>query len=1277
MYAHSRVLLYFAIFFLIGTTMAALADLQNVLTEFYAQASSPERLAQLQQSLIQFEQEPSSWTSALNFLSSSTDQYVCMFSLGVIETTVRRRWALLSEQDKQTISVFLERFAFATESPQTVPFASVLKCKSVKIWTTICKQNFNQLHLPFLEKLVGLLRIPQSIASETELQRMSVSLTIFKAAFEEFMRPDTDLGNAKVKENVALIGRFAPQIFSALTDIGEKLLGFDCVNAVSGMFSQTAGHVSESLFYTSLRHILCLNSNILFAADPEKKRLSSALLKVLCNLLGCLTTFLAAAPITTFDHCRLYSFLYIFTVMGSPKTITSLVDASRPRNLNPTNTVVGLSEIGIQSLSCLAEVVERKDVSREAIMQHLSHIYRAIYWDMLMEHNQFPLPALATDVINTLANSGASLSTVASTNNLSGLANLSQSVESTSEEFYQKLADILRLMVTNFLFFFKNLDTDPAAGQSPFTFTPTNFLHRVHFFTFTTCRAMLPVYLSCMELWTSYLDFTKAIFYGDSFQSVDKKVELPQQTQVVISNLCTSILSTIYFSESATYLDALDNEDPSGGYKNGKHGLNDYIAFFDDSLQRADSNDLMEDQSEYGQFMQASLTLLSSIAFFNPKEVLHNVAAKFQEGMNVFSQLSSSGDKVNLEEHTTRKLHSVLQDLATCLNCLTYLSEHFGSLQDASMLQWLLQALVFNLGSGVSLCDRLTGFREDTIRQDVVQVVIENINLLRCLLASGFIVVLEDPSQNPNLVPGGVALGIADKEAMTSTLVQFIHHLLLKSPITTLKLSAAQLLQAIVVSAAPPGFLPPANLLANGGCLLELVNCCCDMAKLKSFSIPVQRLLIRTVTAYLLTDEAPTASQLKTSNPDRLKQLQALTIEKKTILSTRLIPVFAQTLQRVMLTANRDAYFAGLCWLNEALAALTPMGSKSRRVLYDALVSTGLLDRIWQCLETSNPSPQEAHLFVAHLSFFVQFTDIYGSQKATVTLIPGFVATVMRLLQQLERNTASARLVSPIMSHLVHLINVLVQNRTVFPPMASEVLRFVSNCLVVNLAGGNMTTDLPSIVAASSRNDPDLCLRVFNALFQTMSFGYTKLSQDEDLGTFLRTVLAVFSPGVPDSRLITACMEALCELNHRHRLFSLPAFLSDWRGQFSRNFFTLLTSSGSAVQQGSDAEAALIKGLHGLYSNHECFATQDFWLLGLQPFLSETVCLPADRMEYFSQLALTFSQNGGVAKNLRKLDEFSATLIAFLVELRLWIRTNASAGANTPSLGSLAGKLVW
>nr|CUU00199.1 hypothetical transcript [Hymenolepis microstoma] len=1241
--------------------MTAFADVQSALAEFFAQASSQERLAQLQQSLISFEQQPSSWMSAIEFLSISSDQYVCMFSLGIIESTIKQRWNLLTSSEKQQIFRFLERYAFSDQDwPLNISVIYIVRCKAVKIWTSICKRSLPELQDQFFSRVITLLSFPGSLTTESDLQSSLISFSLLKAACEELICQDSEISRAKSLENVSIFSRSVPQILSALFEATERLLGRELIDSVNSLFTQFNGSTAESPFMNSLRLILYLDANLLFSSSnskSEKKGLSNLLLKNFANILECLTLILTVSTVSDINNCRMYSLLYIFLMLGSPHTLSALLSSSRSRNLSPCIPIESLAEIGMHALSCLTEVLERKDIPRNVMIHHLPFIFRCLYWSMLILDPQFPLHDFSTSIVGLMAESGVTLSTSQSANNLSGLASVSQTLESISEEYYQKMVDVLRPLVTVFLLFTRPANMDEQHG-SLYSFSSTKFLQRVHFFTFSICRPIITVYLSILDLWSAYLDFIKS-YYADNNSSL-RNAQIPPQNQQIITDLCASLLNTIYFSESAEYLDLLDSEYASGYTNCEDHSNNSYLAFFDDILQHVDCSDMMaEKESEYRGFMQGSLTLLSNIAYFNPTVVMHSVAAKFQEEMKIFTELCSTPERTKLEEHTTRKLHYSLRDLATCLNSLAYLSDHFASLSDSAMLRWLLQALVFNLNAGVTCCDRLKSLQIETLQQDVIQVVVGNISLLRCLLSGGLLIVSDAVTQSITNIPQGhIALSIDDKDAFTTSLLQCSHHLILTSPISSLRINAALLFQSIVISSTPPGFFPPANQLSEGSVLADLITCCCEPTRLKSFSIHLQRILMRTVTAYLLIDESAKLNLAKI-DPQRTEELQALTSKKTNVLVNRLMPIFTQTLNMDILNSNRDAYFAGLCWLTEALASLIPLGTKSRRLMYDTLTECGVLNAIWKCFDATSLS-SDVYLFIAHLSFFVQFTDIYGNQRATASMIPGFVANVMQILQVLDRNTATARLVSPVMSHLLHLLDRLGQNRMAFHTLAPDVLRFISNCLVVNLAGGSIS-DLPTTVSNASKSDPDLCLLVFKTLFNTFSYEYTQLANNEEhLATFLRPVLSVFSGKVFDPRLLISCIEFLTDLNTRHRFFSLPIFMAQWRGQFALQWLELLSDRGSvAVQRGSDAESMIIGILHGVYCTSDGFNSKEFFASALEPFLGHVL---EQKEQLATQLMTVLMEKS--PKELAVIDEFTSLLGALLVSVRQNLRVSVAVNGK-------------
>ena len=247
------------------------------------------------------------------------------------------------------------------------------------------------------------------------MQALSLSFSLFRAAYEELVHQDPEISQTKAMENAFLLGQSVPQLFNALFDVTERLLGVDIINSTKAMLSTPRGIISEAQFFTALRSILYFDGNLLFSTSnsgmEEKRQLTNLLMKNFVSFLECLTVLLAVSPIAEIDQCRLYNLLYIFLVMGSPRTLTTLIDASRSRNLSPNVRVDSLAEIGMHSLNCLTEVVERKDVPRDVMLQHLPFILRVLYWDMLMQENQFPLSDLAISVINSMAESGITLST--------------------------------------------------------------------------------------------------------------------------------------------------------------------------------------------------------------------------------------------------------------------------------------------------------------------------------------------------------------------------------------------------------------------------------------------------------------------------------------------------------------------------------------------------------------------------------------------------------------------------------------------------------------------------------------------------------------------------------------------------------------------------------------------------------------------------------------------------------------------------------------------------
>ncbi|VDL90470.1 unnamed protein product [Schistocephalus solidus] len=1279
--------------------MSTLTELQGLLTELFTQTSSPERLSYVQELLSQFEREPTAWKSALSFLSMSTDQYVCMFSLGVIETALNRLQEV-SQAEKQTILSFLEDFAlveFVSSSSSSASPPTFTKFKAVKLAATIYKRDFIHNLPSFTEKLLRPLTVPANLTSLDQVQRLSFALTLLHFAYGELIRPDASLNNEKAAALRSELDNTARSIFNAVIDLTETLLCCDILNKVKGLFTEEC--VSEAAFYASTREVLGFSATLLCSADLKKQELSPRLVKVFVSILLCLSDLVAAAPLSSLNPYKLYSCIYVFGILGSPTTLTTISNLAKVYNLSSIMSLDVISDVGFNSLSCLQEVVERKDIPRDSMVVHLSFVFKIIHWYLLMQDPNFPVSDLAEPTLVSLSAAKGTVSCSAPDGvSLTEITLLNQTIESIWQNTCQKLSDLLQHLVTNFLNFFKQ--NEQPASASPYQFHPLNFMLLVHNFTFQTCKRIFPVYISSLNTWASYLEFTRAIYYGDSatpFTITQRNVDLPQSTQLIISTLCLSLTSSLYFSDSASFLDSLDNESDDLATDAGIHS-NSYSSFFDDILQNTHSPGLDRHDSEYHDFVQTSLTLLSSVTFFVPKLVFQSIFSHLQEGLNVFRQLTNPEEQLVFEEHVSRKLHGALRDLTMSLQCLSFLADNLVSLDETDMLRWLLPYLVQSLGAGVSFLERITALREETIRKDVIQVVIENVNVIRCLIASGFVISSEDGLPVDRETKGCLVLSVSERDSLVALLLSCIRQLLFttNSPwASNLPLHAAELFFNMVTTSNPPGFLPSSGLLLSpssnpesSGHLQDILGCCFSVNTLKSLPIAVQRVIVRACTIYLLTDEVPRAAQLVA--PKRLEDLRSVTSLKLSLFTDRLFLVFSQCIQPQTLKTDEDSYFAGLCWLNEAVASLSNLSGKSRRLMYDQLLNSKLLDQLWPCLDASLTasvdSERNTALFIAHLSFFVQFIDVYGNQKATASLIPGFVTGVLKLLQVLEQKMSS-RLVSPVMAHLVRLLNVLVQNRSAFLPLVSEIFHFCVYFLLLNLASVQPTIDMTvmanvtAVVSRACLNDADFCVSIFTLVFRIVSFGFHQLTQhnglqstpvmndgarkEDDFNLFMRLVVAVFSENVTDLRLVVQTIDSLCSLNQHHDLFALPIFTTRWRDQLGQCILCFLMA-----QPQTDGKESLFHGLYSLYvatnRDQSVFQANLFWESALLPFLVNFQhLLPSGKSELYRNLALSFNSPGSKFKNV---DELSSILSPFLIDLKYLCKSGGTPFSQAYSL---------
>ncbi|GIY26955.1 exportin-6 [Caerostris extrusa] len=78
----------------------SLSTLEALMTEFFSPTTTNERKRQIEEVLQGFKNQPECWRHCLNFLSSTSNQYVMMYCLNVIEHVINKVWIRMPGPDK-------------------------------------------------------------------------------------------------------------------------------------------------------------------------------------------------------------------------------------------------------------------------------------------------------------------------------------------------------------------------------------------------------------------------------------------------------------------------------------------------------------------------------------------------------------------------------------------------------------------------------------------------------------------------------------------------------------------------------------------------------------------------------------------------------------------------------------------------------------------------------------------------------------------------------------------------------------------------------------------------------------------------------------------------------------------------------------------------------------------------------------------------------------------------------------------------------------------------
>ncbi|ODM99355.1 Exportin-6 [Orchesella cincta] len=186
--------------------------LESHLNEFFATTTSNDRKRQIEVVLENFSKQNGSWKQALYFLShSSSNQYVTMFCLSVIETTIKCKWLMMSGGEKDELKTTIYSFLLQHSMP-----SSASKCpgfvrnKIIKLLVDVGKFSWPQSYPDFFSNILAI------TANE---ETVGIGLSFIKTISEEYPNCKDEISTDRKMELKALLLQQMPEVFERLKQI--------------------------------------------------------------------------------------------------------------------------------------------------------------------------------------------------------------------------------------------------------------------------------------------------------------------------------------------------------------------------------------------------------------------------------------------------------------------------------------------------------------------------------------------------------------------------------------------------------------------------------------------------------------------------------------------------------------------------------------------------------------------------------------------------------------------------------------------------------------------------------------------------------------------------------------------------------------------------------------------------------------------------------------------------------------------------------------------------
>lgn len=1190
-----------------------LNQLSSLLFEFYCGSPSVERRNDIENALNNFKLQEFSWKSAVQFLHSSADQYVQLYSLSVLEHTVKKNKDILPVNEKLYLRNFLQEFVFASHSHEVETF---LKAKALQILICSVLPDFQTLCSYVLERSLNAFTSPMESSVKAKCERFSTAMVCLKTVSEEIFNPKSLLGGSNQVENHIPIGQFSSSLVQSLLFVADNVLNPEIITEGTSMLS--AATISREKFDVNFGNIVFIAAKFLYDLSCDASEME-AVLRCCMHLVECLEEQFSWLPLEYIDS-RIYGLLCIFVLLGSPVVLLNVSEAFKKVGFLVKASLTTLSKLSLRAMSCLRELSDRKGMIMDKLKPHLRNVFQVVHLFLIIMSENSYSSDIFLNVVMALVNPSATITQPRPFTELSELTSLASQFEELSEEAYQQCADLLCLLMASFVYIFQDTTAfESSTASDSHSFSEQHFLSLVHRFTFSEAKQHLPVYFTCLDAWHSYIEFNETA-YGPDYSLAPQWHARP--AFAILCETSKDLLANLFYADSASHLDTME-DNLTQSFDSSEFSLDAFLTFSFGGLTVRGSytrvsckNSSDSEESEYREFVDRTLALLSEISTFLPTEIISSVLTRFQHGLISFSNLfldnrngsTVTGDVI-LREHTSSKVHRSLRDFATSIQCLGYMCDKIRTLKDVKVLHWLLQSLLSILHTTPLPTGMRSGTAQELLLTDIAEV------LSQCLCLIGSFLVNNLVAYNPNVnkeadseASSQLLLSDQDKSDFVSSLLVIIYRYVVDisghrniTALRCVQYQAAHLFLNLFSVSAPPGFFPSHLFYVSMNeenspvqLFQKLVNFCEKPDILLKLPTPTICQLLRALITYFLADErsASVGLQHTTSSAD----VEVVVSIKSAMFVGFMDGLFLSHLKENTAAVDSRRHLLILCLLAESVAAVDRLGSASRRHMYDYLTTTGIVNNLFSGLKqtlgllaTSESLSLKAtgiEHCIAYLAFLLNFTQSFGHFSNAINFIPPLIKDILLGLQ-VPMQTTTIFAGSSILAGVIELLQLLVKNRRLLSCIVGDIINVCVYCILPALVPSQLRApasdaqSVRSLVQSASRTDPELFCSLVSLLFSIISFGFSHFFQmDKPLGLSIGSysipkqctlghladfrllmgiILAIFCDTQPDYRLLTLCVDNLQVLQQRHRLFDLSAFRDLWRNDLAHSCLRVLS----------------------------------------------------------------------------------------------------------------------